>query len=240
MKFRKRISSCQLRVYPLLHYPNVPTSESGLGRISDLLTNLYEGNRVFSFAFGEIMKGQQVGYVRVSTNEQNTDRQLEGMQLDEVFTDKASGKDVKRPALEAMLKHVRKGDIVIVHSMDRLARNLDDLRRIVKGLTDRGVRVEFVKEVLVFTGDDSAMATLLLSMLGAVAEFERSLIKERQKEGIALAKARGAYSGRKHILSTEQVADLKERIKQGVPKAKVGRDFGISRETVYQYLRMSS
>lgn len=186
------------------------------------------------------MKGQRVGYVRVSTNEQNTDRQLEGMQLDEVFTDKASGKDVKRPALEAMLKHVRKGDVVIVHSMDRLARNLDDLRRIVKGLTDRGVRVEFVKEALAFTGDDSAMATLLLNMLGAVAEFERSLIKERQKEGIALAKARGVYSGRKHVLSTEQVADLKERVRQGVPKAKVGRDFGISRETVYQYLRLGS
>jgi DNA invertase Pin-like site-specific DNA recombinase len=116
------------------------------------------------------MKGQLVGYVRVSTSEQNTDRQLEGIQLDEVFTDKASGKDVNRPELEAMLKHVRKGDVVIVHSMDRLARNLDDLRRIVKGLTDRGVRVEFVKEALAFTGDDSAMATLLLSMLGIRAQ----------------------------------------------------------------------
>lgn len=183
------------------------------------------------------MKGQRVGYIRVSTTEQNTDRQLEGLQLDEVFTDKASGKDVKRPELEAMLKHVRKYDVVVVHSMDRLARNLDDLRRIVKGLTDRGIRVEFIKEGLVFTGDDAPMATLLLSMLGAVAEFERSLIKERQKEGIALARARGVYTGRKPTLSPEQVADLKERIRQGVPKAKVGRDFGISRETVYQYLR---
>jgi DNA invertase Pin-like site-specific DNA recombinase len=185
------------------------------------------------------MKGQQVGYVRVSSKDQNTDRQLEGLQLDEVFTDKVSGKDVQRPELEAMLKHVRKGDVVLVHSMDRLARNLDDLRRIVKGLTDRGVRVEFVKEALSFTGDDSAMSTLLLSMLGAVAEFERSLIRERQKDGIALAKARGVYRGRKHTLSTEQVADLKKRIHQGVPKAKVARDFGISRETVYQYLRMN-
>lgn len=183
------------------------------------------------------MKGQRVGYIRVSTMEQNTDRQLEGLQLDEVFTDRASGKDAKRPELEAMLKHVRKCDTVVVHSMDRLARNLDDLRRIVKGLTDREVRVEFVKEGLVFTGDDAPMATLLLSMLGAVAEFERSLIKERQKEGIALAKARGVYTGRKPILSPEQVIDLKERIRRGVPKARVGRDFGISRETVYQYLR---
>jgi DNA invertase Pin-like site-specific DNA recombinase len=183
------------------------------------------------------MKGQRVGYVRVSTSEQNTDRQLEGIQLDEVFTDKASGKDVKRPELEAMLKHVRKGDVVFVHSMDRLARNLDDLRRIVKDLTGRGVRVEFVKEALVFTGDDSPMVTLLLSMLGTVAEFERSLIKERQKEGIALAKARGVYTGRKPTLSPEQIAELKKRVQHGIPKARVAREFNITRETVYQYLR---
>jgi len=184
------------------------------------------------------MKGQRVGYVRVSTTEQNTDRQLEGLQLDEVFIDKASGKDTKRPELEAMLKHVRKGDVVIVHSMDRLARNLDDLRRIVKGLTDRSIRVEFVKEGLIFTGDDAPMATLLLNMLGAVAEFERSLIKERQKEGIAAARARGVYTGRKPTLSSEQAADLKARVDLGVPKAKIARDLKISRETVYQYLRL--
>jgi len=136
-----------------------------------------------------------------------------------------------------MLKHVRKGDIVFVHSMDRLERNLDDLRRIVKDLTGRGVRVEFVKEALVFTGDDSPMATLLLNMLGAVAEFERSLIKERQKERIALAKARGVYTGRKPTLSPEQVAELKERVRLGIPKARVAREFNITRETVYQYLR---
>lgn len=91
--------------------------------------------------------------------------------------------------------------------MDRLARNLDDLRRIVKDLTGRGVRIEFVKEALVFTGDDSPMATLLLNMLGAVAEFERSLIKEQQKEGIALAKSRGVYTGRKPTLSSERIAE---------------------------------
>lgn len=185
------------------------------------------------------MKGQRLGYVRVSTIEQNTDRQLEGLQLDQVFTDKASGKDTKRPELEAMLKHVRKLDTVVIHSMDRLARNLDDLRKIVKGLTDRGVYVQFIKEGLTFTGDDAPMANLLLSLLGAVAEFERSLIKERQKEGIALAKAKGVYSGRKPTLTPKQVADLRLRILQGIPKAKVGRDFGVSRETVYQYLKQS-
>jgi DNA invertase Pin-like site-specific DNA recombinase len=184
------------------------------------------------------MKGQRIGYVRVSTTEQNTDRQLDGIKIDRTFTDKASGKDVKRPQLDAMLSHARDGDVVIVHSMDRLARNLDDLRQIVKKLTGRGVRVEFIKESLVFTGEDSPMPTLLLNMLGAFAEFERSLIKERQREGIALAKAKGVYTGRKPTLSGEQVADLKERIGMGVSKAKVARHFKISRETVYQYLRL--
>jgi len=185
------------------------------------------------------MKGQRIGYIRVSTTDQNTDRQLEGIQLDRTFTDKASGKDVQRPQLEAMLSHAREGDTVIVHSMDRLARNLDDLRQIVKKLTSRGVRIEFIKEALAFTGEDSPMSTLLLNMLGAVSEFERSLIKERQREGIAVAKAKGVYTGkgRKPTLSSEQVARLKELINVGVSKAKVARYFKISRVTVYQYLQ---
>jgi DNA invertase Pin-like site-specific DNA recombinase len=136
-----------------------------------------------------------------------------------------------------MLKHARDGDVIIVHSMDRLARNLDDLRRVVKDLTGRGIRIEFVKESLVFTGEDSPMSTLLLSVMGAFAEFERALIRERQREGIAAAKAKGKYKGGVLKLSPERIADLKMRIEQGVPKAKVARDFKISRETVYQYLR---
>ena len=143
------------------------------------------------------MKSKRVGYVRVSSVDQNTVRQLEGIRLDRVFTDKASGKDTKRPQLEALLEFVREGDLVVCHSMDRLARNLDDLRRLVMGLTKRGIRVEFVKESLTFTGEDSPMATLLLSMLGAVSEFERALIKERQREGIEIAKKKGVYKGRK-------------------------------------------
>lgn len=95
--------------------------------------------------------GQRVGYVRVSTVDQNPKRQLEGVALDRVFTDRASGKDTKRPELDALLTYVRDGDAVVVHSMDRLARNLEDLRRLVRELTGRGVRVEFVKEALTFT-----------------------------------------------------------------------------------------
>lgn len=183
------------------------------------------------------MKGQRLGYVRVSTLDQKADRQLEGIVLDRVFTDKASGKDARRPQLEALLAFAREGDTVIVHSMDRLARNLDDLRRIVKELTGRGVCIEFLKESLAFTGEDSPMANLLLSVMGAFAEFERALIKERQREGIALAKIKGVYRGGKPKLSLEQVTALKEKIQLGIPKAKIARDFGITRETIYQYLK---
>ena len=147
---------------------------------------------------------KRVGYIRVSTLDQNTERQLDGQELDKVFTDKASGKDTKRPQLQAALDYLREGDSLVVHSMDRLARNLDDLRRIVLGLTSKGVLVEFVKERLTFTGEDSAMSQLLLSVMGAFAEFERSLIRERQREGIALAKKAGVYKGRKPSLTDEQ------------------------------------
>lgn len=183
------------------------------------------------------MNGQRIGYVRVSSVGQNTDRQLDGVQLDRVFEDRVSARDADRPQLQALLAHVREGDVVLVHSMDRLARNLEDLRRIVRDLTGRGVRVEFVKEGLTFTGDDSPMATLLLSMMGAVAEFERSLIRERQLEGIALAKQRGAYKGRSKALNTEEAEQLRQRAARGETKSALARDFRVSRETVYQYLR---
>lgn len=183
------------------------------------------------------MKGQRVGYVRVSSFDQNPERQLEQVQVDKVFTDKASGKDTQRPQLDALLAFVREGDTVVVHSMDRLARNLDDLRRLVQKLTQRRVRIEFVKEHLTFTGEDSPMANLMLSVMGAFAEFERALIRERQREGIALAKQRGAYRGRKKALSSEQGAELRQRAAAGEQKATLAREFGISRETLYQYLR---
>ena len=184
------------------------------------------------------MQGQRIGYIRVSSFDQNPERQLEQVEVGRVFTDKASGKDTLRPDLDSLLAFVREGDTVVVHSMDRLARNLDDLRRLVQKLTKRGVRIEFVKESLAFTGEDSPMANLMLSVMGAFAEFERALIRERQREGIALAKQRGAYRGRKKALSPEQVADLRQRVAGGEQKAKLAREFGVSRETLYQYLRL--
>jgi DNA invertase Pin-like site-specific DNA recombinase len=181
--------------------------------------------------------GQRVGYIRVSSVGQNTERQLDGVQTDRCFTDRASGKDIQRPQLEALVSFVRDGDTVVIHSMDRLARNLDDLRKLVLTLTKRGIQVQFIKESLTFSGEDSPMAMLLLSMLGAVAEFERSMIRERQREGIAIAKGKGVYKGRKPSLDAGQAQELRKRIAAGDKKAVIAREFGISRETLYQYAR---
>ena len=125
------------------------------------------------------VNGQRVGYIRVSSHDQNPGRQLEGQQLDRTFAEKASGKDDERPELEALQKYVRESDTVVVHSMDRLTRNLDDLRRLVQQFSHNGIKVQFLKEKLSFSGEDSAMSQLMLSMMGAFAEFERSLILER-------------------------------------------------------------
>jgi DNA invertase Pin-like site-specific DNA recombinase len=186
------------------------------------------------------LKGQRIGYIRVSSFDQHPERQLEHVPIDKAFTDKASGKDMQRPQLDALRAFVREGDTVVVHSMDRLARNLDDLRRLVQELTRRGVRIEFVKEGLTFTGEDSPMANLMLSVMGAFAEFERALIRERQREGIALAKQRGVYRGRQKALAPERVAELRRRAAAGEKKAQLAREFGVSRETLYQYLRVGN
>jgi DNA invertase Pin-like site-specific DNA recombinase len=184
---------------------------------------------------------KKVAYVRVSSVDQNTDRQLESIKSvspDKVFTDKCSGKDTKRPQLEAMLSYIREGDTLVVHSLDRLGRSLDDLRKVVTDLNGRGIAVEFLKEGLTFTGDDSdsSMSKLMFNMLGSFAEFERSLIRERQREGIALAKKAGVYRGRKPSLTAEQAENLRERVAAGEKKAGLAREFGISRETLYAYL----
>ena len=185
------------------------------------------------------MGGQRLGYVRVSTVGQSDERQLQGERLERVFRDKASAKDTNRPALQEMLSFARAGDTVIVHSMDRLARNLDDLRGLVDQFTGNGVRIEFLKEGLSFSGDDTPMAKFLLSVMGAFGEFERALLKERQREGIAIAKKKGVYQGRKRVLSSEQVDAIKTRIKHGEKKTVLAKEYKISRETLYQYLRQT-
>jgi len=185
------------------------------------------------------MSGQRVGYVRVSSADQHADRQLDGVSVERTFVDRASGGDIQRPELEALLQSVRDGDTVVVHSMDRLARNLSDLLHLVQSLTARGVAVEFLKGHLSFTGEDAPMATLMLSVMGAVAEFERTLIRERQREGIALAKQRGVYRGRRPTLRPQQIEELRKRVDAGEPKAKVAESFGISRQSLYRILKES-
>src|SRR6202789_3436875 len=180
--------------------------------------------------------GKRVGYIRVSTIEQNVGRQLEGIQLDKTFTEFASGKDTNRPQLQLMLDYLREGDHLLVHSLDRLARSLLDLRKLIDELTARGVTVEFMTERMIFNGKDTALGTLLLNVMGGFAEFERAMLRERQAEGIAMAKKRGQYKGRKPSISGERLREAKASIAAGVSKAKVARDLGISRETLYAYL----
>lgn len=186
------------------------------------------------------MTGKRIGYVRVSTKLQNTERQLDGMELDLIFTDHASGKDTKRPKLTELLNYIRDGDVVYVHSMDRLARNLEDLRRIIKTITDKQAQVNFVKEGLEFTSSSSPMSQLMLSLVGAFAEFEHGLIRERQLEGIAKAKERGVYE-RLRKLNDEQIEEIKsifskETADIKVNKRKIANQYGISRPTLYHYL----
>jgi DNA invertase Pin-like site-specific DNA recombinase len=183
------------------------------------------------------VKGQRIGYIRVSSFDQNPNRQLDGIAIDRAFIDKASGKNIDRPQLEEMLRFAREGDIIIVHSMDRLARNLDDLRTLVRNLTSKGIDIQFCKEQLTFTNNDSPMSQLLLSVMGAFAEFERALLKERQREGIEIAKRQGKYRGRKRALDETQITDIKKRVNAGEVKSSLAKEYGISRETLYSYLR---
>jgi DNA invertase Pin-like site-specific DNA recombinase len=177
-----------------------------------------------------------VGYVRVSSVDQKTDRQLDGLVLDKVFEDKASAADTKRPQLEACLDFIREGDTLSVHSIDRLARNLQDLLRLIGEITGKGVSVTFHKEHLTFSGQSDPFQNLQLQIIGAVAEFERALIRERQREGIAKAKEKGKHLGRVRKLTDEQEDLLRSKAVAGEEKIKLAHEFGISRQSVYRVI----
>lgn len=187
----------------------------------------------------------RIGYVRVSSLDQNPDQQIEDLkaqQAEKIFMDKVSGKNTDRPELQRMLSFIREGDTLIVHSLDRLARNLADLLTMVQDLTCRGVSVIFLNERLSFEAgaDASPTSKLMLSMIGAFAEFERSMIRRRQAEGIALAKERGVYKGRPRSISDETLETVNALVEQGVPLATAAKKVGISRSTVYRYLQMNT
>lgn len=182
---------------------------------------------------------QTVGYVRVSSDDQNLARQLEAIgDVDRIFSDKVSGgsRD-SREALADCIKYVRHGDVVKVASMDRLARSLRDMRDIVDEIIAKGASVQFMKEGQTYSPDtDDPLPRLMLHMLAAFAEFERALIRERQAEGIRIAKAEGKYRGRAKKLSDEQLSAAQELIAGGIPKAEVARRYGIDRATLYRAL----
>jgi len=187
----------------------------------------------------EVVTGQKIGYARVSSKDQNLDRQTAALKKEKVFrifTDTVSGSSTQRPGLDGALNYLRAGDQLIVVSMDRLARSLIDLHRLVDELTERGVSVKFLKEGQTYSLDSSPVAKLMLGLLGSVAEFERAIIRERQAEGIAKAKARGVYKGRAKVLSEEQVAQARTWVGEGIPKAEAARRLGIGRTTLYKYL----
>ena len=185
------------------------------------------------------MKGHKVGYVRVSSVDQNIGRQLEGVEVDRVFVDKASGKNTARPKFQEMLSYVREGDMIVVHSMDRFARSLKDLVTEVDQLVKRGVAIQFVKENITFTAQATPMDNLMLQLMGAFAQFEREIILERQKEGIKIAAAQGKYKGRVHKLKPEQAEALRQSWidRKFSSKVALANAFGISRQAVYRYLK---
>ncbi|WP_138413080.1 recombinase family protein [Sinomonas gamaensis] len=183
--------------------------------------------------------GQTVAYLRVSSEDQNLARQVELVgEVHRSFEEKVSGGNREgRAILAEMIAYVRSGDTVVVASMDRLARSLTDLRQLVDELVGKGVAVRFVKERLTFEpGESDKYAQFQLSMLGAVAELERAIIRERQADGIKAARARGVYKGRARALRPEQITQATMQIAAGVPKAEVARRLGVDRTTLYRSL----
>lgn len=181
------------------------------------------------------MTGQVVGYARVSTTDQNLARQVDALgAVDRLFAEKVSGASASaRPVLQEMLAYAREGDTIRVTSPDRLARSTTDLLRLLEDLKVRGVAVTFTSTPALNT--DSPQGLFMLTVLGAVAELERALIRERQADGIAAAKRRGVYD-RAPALSPDQIEQARERIAAGVPKTTVARDLGVSRMTLYRAL----
>lgn len=183
-----------------------------------------------------MIKGCKVGYIRVSSSEQNPERQLEGIEVHHSFLERLSGKNRERPKLEELLRFIRVGDEVYVHSMDRLARNLDDLLKIVKEILAKNASIHFVKEKLDFYSDTlNPMGKLMLSIFGAIAEFERALIRDRQREGIEIAKKKGIYTGRTPSLNKQQIEEIKELYPM-ISKAELSRRYNVHANTISKYL----
>jgi len=182
------------------------------------------------------MTHQLIGYVRVSSQGQNTARQLAGIKLDKEFVDKVTGSNMEREKLKDCIAYAREGDTVIVESIDRLARNLRDLQDIITQLIGKGVTVKFVKENLTFTGEDDAMSMLMLQMMGAFAEFERSMIRSRQRDGIDAAKKAGKHLGRPPKLTLEMSLEAIKLKEKGTSIRQIAKKLHVARASVYKML----
>ena len=178
----------------------------------------------------------KIGYVRVSTEDQTTDRQLDGLTLDRIFEEKVSGATRDRAQLDLMLETLRAGDEVFVHELSRLGRSLIDLKQLVQEMTERGATVHFVTERMTFTKKGlTPTDELMFNLLGSFAEFERKLLRQRQAEGIAKAKQAGVYTGsagRRPKLSPQQVQMAKSLLAIGNKKKDVAATLGVSRPTL--------
>lgn len=184
------------------------------------------------------MSHQIVGYIRVSSQGQNTARQLADIKLDKEFVDIMSGSTKDREKLLECIEYVREGDTLVVESIDRLARNLRDLQDILHGLFKKGVSVKFLKENLTFTGKDDPMANLMLQMMGAFAEFERTMIRSRQRDGIDAAKKAGKHLGRPPKTTLKLTSEAIELKAKGTSIRQIAFRLNVSRTTIYKMLAL--
>ncbi len=179
-------------------------------------------------------------YARVSTTDQNLDRQIHEVKCDRLYCDKQSGKNVNREQLQAMLLNIREGDEIHCLSMDRLSRSLDDLIKLVKEITSKGAKITFIKENMTFTPNkNDPFQNLMLSLLGSINQFFRENLLEIQREGIRCAKNAGKYSKeRKKKLSPEQINEIKEKMKlRETNVSALAREYGVSRCLLYQLVK---
>lgn len=183
---------------------------------------------------GAPMRGQRLGYSSQATDP--TQHALAGVPMDRLFSESPAAVPGIKAALEELKAFARPGDTVVIAAIDDLAWNLPQLRNIVHDLTALGVDVEFVHEGVTF-GNGTPAAVQHLATLNTLTEFESRLARQQQQAGIEAAKARGAYTGRRRVLTDQQAAELSRRVSEGASKTELAQELGISRETVYQYLR---
>ena len=182
-----------------------------------------------------VQMSENIGYIRVSSEGQNTDRQLDSIVLDKRFTDKISGASKDRLELNACLAYIRTGDTLHIHSIDRLARSLRDLQEIVDSLVQRGITIIFHTERLTFTSEENPVSTMMLQMLGMIAQFERTLTKKRQREGIEIAKSKGKHLGRPTIDYTRRDEAIK-LLEEGNNISSIAKAMKLSRASIHKLL----